>query len=173
MSVNANGVPVGQRIKSIRELLKQWEDGGVPAGIIVPRSLNQLRVWDRLPDFGILPGFSKRDFNRKHSAWGSDVIAIDESLAKLKTARSAKRMYQPERVRRRKAESKLSELEQILFEVTAQWHRARDESETFEMRKLQSDNKVAQRDAEIAVLKKENADLIRTLNPNQILRVVT
>lgn len=172
MLAKGSEMSVSERIKKIKELLMRWETTGLPAGLKLPRSLNQLGGWELLQEYGIPCGFSKRDLNSKHRLWGGDVVAITQCLNRLNVAPRKTQVYQPERVRRMTAEHRASKFEQILVQITAQWHETRHECEVLEARLRQSENKVALRDAEIAALKNDNAELVRNLNLKQILKVV-
>lgn len=67
-------------------LLKDWNSNGVPSGILLPKSLNQVRLWN-LPEFGIEAIGSPGSFTTSHERHGKSVIRIQRLLEKLNSAR--------------------------------------------------------------------------------------
>lgn len=83
---------VRRQLERRREVLAEWVEIGVsslPAGTIVPRSLNQVRRWD-VPRLGISPIGSPSSVTTTHRVHGALVRQIDRLLGELVAQRRAK-----------------------------------------------------------------------------------
>ena len=95
-----------RQIEQRRKVLAEWAKIGVsklPEGTRVPRSLNQVRLWDE-PRLGISRIGSPSSFTLKHQVHGTAVRAIAGSLSQLAAQRpeqgKAKRTRGAKRKRR-------------------------------------------------------------------------
>jgi hypothetical protein len=157
-----NDIPVYERVQRLKNLLLKWKDNGVPPGVTLPKSLTKARDW-AVPEYEIFPIGSKRDLNTKHKDWGDDVALIDDILKALRSGPLTRQPYQPERLRRLRAQAKLSVAEEQLANVTAEWHAEREKAQIAENRRSQSEKKLELVQAEKKLLIAENAELLRSM----------
>lgn len=120
-----------------------------------------------LPEYGIFPIGSKRDFNTKNKVWGNEVALIETALKALQIQPKVRQPYQPERLRRLRAEAALSLAEEKLSNVTGNWHIERERAQIAEVRQSQSDKKLEAALADKSSLMAENAELLRLLSTDQ------
>jgi len=77
------------QIQKRLELLKLWVNSGVPGGLVLPRSLAQVRRWKNT-GLGIVPIGSTSSFTKTHRKYGASVSQIESHLKRLQVKHSKK-----------------------------------------------------------------------------------
>lgn len=154
--------PVRVRIEHLKTLLVKWEQEGVPAGIVIPKSLTQAKAWE-VPEYHVFPIGSKRDWNSNHEVWGGDVKEIGAIIKRLLNKKPDRHHWEPERLRRIRTQTKLRDSEETLKKVSAQWHEAQERAEIAETRHRHLLKRLELAEAEKSAALAENAELIRQM----------
>ncbi|MBY5431017.1 hypothetical protein [Rhizobium leguminosarum] len=155
--------PVPVRIKHLKDLLAKWEQEGVPAGVVVPKSPRRAKAWE-MPEYHVFPIGSPRDWNSKHEVWGGDVKEIGAIIKRLLNKKPGRHHWEPERLRRIRTQTKLTDSEETLKKVAAQWHEAQERAEIAETRHRQLLKKLELAEADRSAALDENAELIRLMS---------
>jgi hypothetical protein len=148
---------VAERIKTRIDVLESWLRDGLPVGMNqgLPTSLAQLRKWS-LPDHGILPIASPNDFTLSHPKHGNAVLQAQEAL----TAVLERYSGAPRATKRRAPAARPSETPKADYEkLMSLYHMERHERLQAEKLAKAQAQRCAQKDAEIADLKRQLADL--------------
>ncbi|MGO7788360.1 hypothetical protein ACC703_12875 [Rhizobium ruizarguesonis] len=124
------------RIATRIALVTKWLKTGVPPGLEgVPTTLNKWREWHK-PELGIFRIGSKSGFTTKDPDFGPQVLTLQSLVSDLnekmgleaqKTAKANKRHYQPEYIKRKRAEHDRDAALRDVKTIAGQWHHARHE----------------------------------------------
>jgi hypothetical protein len=162
---------VEERIERRLDVLREWLRDGIPAGKIVPKSLNAARTWND-PEIGIMPIASPNEFTSTHNLHGNLVRDVAGLLTALK-----KRLDKPQYTVKSPSIASASKFDRKSFDrqlevAVSQWHAERDQH-------LQEKRRADAAEARNIVLLDENkrkdeviADLRRQLAKHARLRVV-
>jgi len=172
---------VRRRLVTIVAVLRYWKKNGVPPDVSLPKSLNGAREWVD-EKWGIEGGFSNRDLNMRSPRYGRLSRWINELIAKAgmpaetrkvevvssTNTPTRKRRYRSEQSRRIDAENKNIAYAEMVKNITAEWHRAREEKDEA-VRMISKIKKEIEGELDkIVALKSENASLKRQLSSTGI-----
>ena len=162
---------VRERIERRLIVLRAWKTDEIPAGKILPKSLNIARLWSDA-ELGIQKIASPNEFTTGHSQHGPQVSAIEKLLKELNTlySKPAKRASNPKSDVTKEFDRKAAE--EQLITVCSQWHSERS-------RRLQDKERADSAEARSIVILEENAkmetliaDLRRQIASQMGLKVV-
>ncbi|OYT93517.1 MAG: hypothetical protein CFE43_01945 [Burkholderiales bacterium PBB3] len=142
---------VRERIERRLAVLREWRKEGVPAGKILPKSLNAARLWADA-ELEIQKISSPNEFTTGHSQHGSLVSAIENLLKELNKvySRPVKRASDTKLSTTNSFDSKAAE--QQLAAACSQWHSERS-------LRLQEKARADSAEARSVVILEENAKL--------------
>lgn len=169
-----DNLSVHDRLLALKTLFSKWALGGVPPGVVYPKSLRALLKWT-CPEHGIAtPIGSKRDLSKKSSEYKVDVQAIDALLKDLHSSAKLppKRVYKTQKAKRVRAEDQTKLYKTLLDGVTKQWEEVSEELEGASRDLFAERHQNGLLRKEVDELKQENALLKRKLASKDTLLTV-